>query len=733
MPPKTYARLWIAIAVVLVSVATGAALMRGRDPGNSETGQSGKRQTTATVTRQDFVRTVRLSGTVEAVESTTVAAPRLSGPNSQSLVITKLIKAGAPVEKGDLLVEFDRQTQLAAALDRRAELNDLDQQIKKKDAGERAARARDDGEILLAESSLSRAKLETSKNELLPRIQAEKNDLAVEQAIATLNQLKTTYALKRKAAEADVQILKIRRDRAENAMRQAETNAERMAVVAPISGMAVLRMVWKTNNQAEVQEGEEVRAGVPVVDVVNPKAMRVRARVSQADINDLAVGQAVKIGLDAYPELSFDGRIAQISPVGVVSTLSPKSRVFVVLIDVNGSHPNLMPDLTASLDVTLSRLPGALVVPRDAVGTDGKSTFVRVKNGALVQGATRHGRSDERTRRRADVRRQRRRRRRQKPRTAGRVREQAGRHAAGTTTMIARLLKRLRSRNSLLTIAVLVLAGGGLFATVGRGSVPDLPTADVTRGEFVDALELRGEIRPLRSVVLSSPMQSGELQILKLANNGSKVKAGDIVVQFDGTTLERTIQEKQSELKQANAEIEQANAQARITNEQNATALMKAKYDIERAKLDINRGDTVSRLENEKAKLALGDAEQRLKELEEKVRSDKTGAEADLSSKLRKKEKAIFDLKRAEDGLREAAAQGADRRRRQRAAELSFRKHDGSLARVSTGRPRLGRRRDPRAPRPLVGASPRAARRVGSQPPEGRAGRVRPNRGGSGQ
>ena len=382
MPPKTYSRLWIAIAVVLVSVATGAAIMRGRDPGNSESGQSsGRRQTTATVKRQDFIRSVRLSGTVEAVESTTVAAPRLSGPNSQSLVITKLIKAGAPVEKGDLLVEFDRQTQLATALDRRAELNDLDQQIKKKDAGERAAKSRDDGEILLADSSLSRAKLETSKNELLPRIQAEKNDLAVEQAIATLNQLKTTYALKRRAAEADVQILKIRRDRAENAMRQAETNAERMAVVAPISGMAVLRMVWKTNNQAEVQEGEEVRAGVPVVDVVNPKAMRVRARVSQADINDLAVGQAVKIGLDAYPELSFDGRIAQISPVGVVSTLSPKSRVFVVLIDVNGSHPNLMPDLTASLDVTLSRLPDALVVPRDAVGSDGKSAFVRVKNG----------------------------------------------------------------------------------------------------------------------------------------------------------------------------------------------------------------------------------------------------------------------------------------------------------------------------------------------------------------
>ena len=80
MSPKTYSRLWIAIAVVLVSVATGAALMRGRDPGNPESGQSGRRPTTATVTRQDFVRTVRLSGTVEAVESTTIAHSTPVGP-----------------------------------------------------------------------------------------------------------------------------------------------------------------------------------------------------------------------------------------------------------------------------------------------------------------------------------------------------------------------------------------------------------------------------------------------------------------------------------------------------------------------------------------------------------------------------------------------------------------------------------------------------------------------------
>ena len=338
-----------------------------------------------TVSRRDFIRSVRLSGTVEAVQSTTVSAPRLSGPNTASLVITRLIRPGTAVRRGDLIVEFDRQQQLVNALDRRAELQDLEQQIRKREAQERAAAAKDESEIKVAESSVSRAELEMVKNDMIPRINAEKNTLALEQAQATLKQLKTTYELKRKAAEADIQILRIRRDRAENAMRMAETNAERMAILSPIGGMAVLKSIWKGNTMAEVQEGEEVRAGVPIVDIVDPNAMRVRSRVNQGDINEMQTGQSVRVGLDAYPDLHFPGTVAQISPLGVMSNQSNKVRSFVALINIEGSHPNLMPDLSASLDVILARTPAALVVPLDAVRYEGERAFVSVQRGSSFE------------------------------------------------------------------------------------------------------------------------------------------------------------------------------------------------------------------------------------------------------------------------------------------------------------------------------------------------------------
>ena len=223
-------------------------------------------QGTTVVKRTDFVRSVRLTGTVEAVQATAITAPRLMGQNQNSLIIMRMINAGTTVKPGDPLVEFDRQEQLRNALDRRAELVDFEQQIKKRKAEEVAARATDDSTLKQAESSLEKARLELVKNDMLPKIQAEKNTLAFEEAQARLKQLQETYELKRQAAAADIRILEIRRDRAETNMKQAESNAERMLITSPLPGVAVIKTTFKNGgNMVEFMEGDEVRPGQPVI------------------------------------------------------------------------------------------------------------------------------------------------------------------------------------------------------------------------------------------------------------------------------------------------------------------------------------------------------------------------------------------------------------------------------------------------------------------------------------
>jgi HlyD family secretion protein len=195
--------------------------------------------------------------------------------------------------------------------------------------------------------------------------------------------------------------------------------------------------------------------------------------------------------------------------------------------------------------------------------------------------------------------------------------------------------------------AVVVIGGAAVAMNARTANIPNVTTSPVTSGDFVDYIQIRGDIRPAKSIVLAAPLQAGgDLQILKLVKNGSTVKTGDVVVEFDATTLRQRLQDRKSELTQALKEIEQTQAQHKIVAEQQSTALMKAKYDVDRAKLDLGKRDLVSRIEYEGAKLSLGDAEQRLKETEAKALSSKAGSDAELVGKFRKRDKAQYDVDR---------------------------------------------------------------------------------------
>src|SRR5258706_7912125 len=109
-----------------------------------------------------------------------------------------------------------------------------------------------------------------------------------------------------------------------------------MRIQSPLAGLVVLKTIWKSGSMGEVQQGEEVRPGMPILEVVDPSAMRVRARVNQADIPRIRVGQEVRITLDSYPSQPFNGRLEQLSPIGATSGMSNRVRTFVATFSIVG-------------------------------------------------------------------------------------------------------------------------------------------------------------------------------------------------------------------------------------------------------------------------------------------------------------------------------------------------------------------------------------------------------------
>jgi multidrug resistance efflux pump len=271
------------------------------------------------------------------------------------MTITTLAKPGTRAKPGDLVLEFDSQDQTRAASDKRAELIDLDSQLERKRADQAAAEQKDRTALVAAENDIERSKLSVSTNELIARVEAEKNTLTLQQNVAKLEQLRATAALKREAADADLRILEIRRERTARALRYAEENSTKMQVRAPFAGLVVVKTMYKQGSQGQVEilEGDSARPGMAIIDLVDTTAMQVRARVNQADTEVVKAGMAATIRLDGFPELSFKGRVEQVTPLAT-SGMSQTVRMFVAIVSIEGSHPQLLPDLTASVEVTPS-------------------------------------------------------------------------------------------------------------------------------------------------------------------------------------------------------------------------------------------------------------------------------------------------------------------------------------------------------------------------------------------
>jgi HlyD family secretion protein len=295
--------------------------------------------------------TFRLHGTIEPVRSRMITVPRLTGTAIGPIIIVRLARPGTLIKAGASLIEFDRAAQIKTAHDREAEYRTFVEQINRKRADLTTARAKDETELVVVEHAVRGAELDMLDKDLVAPIKAEENSLALEEARARFTQLRHTFDLKRRSEDADLRILEIERDRALNAWKHAQGNVEKMRILAPIDGLVVLETIWKNGSFGEVQEGEEVRPGQAILEVVDPSEMRVRARVNQADVDLVRVGQPARVMLDSYPTRAFTGRVAQLSPVGATSSMSSRMRTFFALIAIDGADTHLLPDLAAAVDL----------------------------------------------------------------------------------------------------------------------------------------------------------------------------------------------------------------------------------------------------------------------------------------------------------------------------------------------------------------------------------------------
>src|ERR1700728_936561 len=129
--------------------------------------------------RGDLHLKVVATGELRATHTITLTAPPVGGG---ALQITRLSHTGVTVKKGDIIFEFDPSEQRYKLEQNRSELLQAEQEITKAKADAEVLAAVDKVTLLKDRYSVRRAELDVQKNELVSKIDADKNELALGQA-----------------------------------------------------------------------------------------------------------------------------------------------------------------------------------------------------------------------------------------------------------------------------------------------------------------------------------------------------------------------------------------------------------------------------------------------------------------------------------------------------------------------------------------------------------------------
>ena len=123
------------------------------------------------------------------------------------------------------------------------------------------------------------------------------------------------------------------------------------------------------------------------------------------------------------------------------------------------------------------------------------------------------------------------------------------------------VMKKNRFIFSSCFLLFLLLVG---FNSCGKKTKEQIPEAEVIKGTFYIDMYEEGEIEAVNSTTISSPTLSwryGSLKISELVKDGQEVNAGDTVIAFDPSEVQRGIIEAEGRLEISRAELEKLIAQ----------------------------------------------------------------------------------------------------------------------------------------------------------------------------
>jgi HlyD family secretion protein len=313
--------LWIGVPVLLAAGAAVFLVLRKKDDGvlAVEVAPAGRRE---------IVQTVNAIGRIQPVVQVDISAD-VSGK-----IIRLPVVEGAWVERGQLLVELDRERYLA--------------EVESAQANLRAAEA---------DARLARENMVKDERDFERSRELRDRDLESQSGLDAAHAAHQVARARHQSAVDGI-------EQARAALKQAVDALSKTTIYAPMTGT-----VSELNKEAgEIALGSQFQSDVIMV-ISNLEGMEALVDVDENDVVSLSLGDEATIEVDALPQRKFTGRVTEIAnsaKVSAAGTTDQKTE-FEVKIALEDPSSDLRPGMTASADIVTEVRAGALAVPIQSV------------------------------------------------------------------------------------------------------------------------------------------------------------------------------------------------------------------------------------------------------------------------------------------------------------------------------------------------------------------------------
>ncbi|AZF48395.1 efflux RND transporter periplasmic adaptor subunit [Pseudomonas sp. R2-7-07] len=366
-------RLLGAVLIVLLA-AVGLAL---RSPAE---GPATREQWLA-VKPDPLVHQIGLVGKIEPDTTVTLTAP------FDGNVLANLVEQGQRVEAGQVLLRMDPATlevQLREALSAQLKARRTVQEMQDWDSSAAVSRARRSLRTAEMTAGNTQRKLTESENlfkrGIIPRNelddlkqQTQQQQLDLTAARSELQQaLEQGKGVYRQIADMELTNATVKYDALHTLLEGKEVKAPFSGIVVPAPGNSTTSQGGSTNT-APVQAGSKVSQGQVLFGLANIERLKIVAKVSELDINQLHQGQAVEVMGDGFDGERLTGSVSVVSGLAIAND-SQGSAQFAVTLSI----PRLTPQqlqrvrlgMSARLTIVTYNNAQAIVVPSEAIQAD---------------------------------------------------------------------------------------------------------------------------------------------------------------------------------------------------------------------------------------------------------------------------------------------------------------------------------------------------------------------------